>query len=140
MASAVASVGNCCRCLYSVTWQAAGGSSVSLNPAQIIESRTRSPQNFFCLQVLKSMIGKRAWFRASASDTFSLPPKVKTGQDLSETWFSSTNIESEPLKIDIDDLQYSETVDHVIFSQITFVLLTTCEVPQGPILGPFSSI
>lgn len=60
----------------SQTWHAAGGSSVSLNPAQIMESRTRSPQNFFCRQVLKSMIGRRAWFRASARDTFSFPPKM----------------------------------------------------------------
>lgn len=61
---------------FSQTWHAAGGSSVSLNPAQIMESRTRSPQNFFCRQVLKSMIGRRAWFRASARDTFSFPPEM----------------------------------------------------------------
>lgn len=58
------------------TWHAAGGPSVSLNPAQIMESRTRSPQNFFCRQVLKSMMGRRAWFRASARDTFSFPPEM----------------------------------------------------------------
>ncbi|TNN52706.1 hypothetical protein EYF80_037086 [Liparis tanakae] len=57
--------------------EAAGGPSVSLNPAQIMESRTRSPQNFFCLQVLKSMMGRRAWFRASARDTSSFPPEVE---------------------------------------------------------------
>lgn len=41
-----------------------------------MESRTRSPQNFFCRQVLKSMMGRRAWFRDSAKDTFSFPPET----------------------------------------------------------------